>query len=72
MEHKGSLPCLQEPATALNPEQMPTVHNLRTYCLRYILILSSHLRLGLPCGLFLSDVPTKIVYTFVIVPSHHL
>ena len=29
---------------------------------RSILILSSHLRLGLPCGLFPSDFPTRTLY----------
>ena len=29
---------------------------------RYILILSTHLRLGLPCGLFPSGFPTKTLY----------
>jgi hypothetical protein len=30
---------------------------------RYILIVSSHLRLGLPSGLFPSSLPTKTLYT---------
>ena len=30
---------------------------------RYILILSTHLRLGLPSGLFPSEFPTKTLYT---------
>ena len=34
---------------------------------RSILILSTHLRLGLPSGLFPSDFPTKTIYT----PSPH-
>jgi len=34
---------------------------------RYILILSTHLRLGLPSDLFPSDFPTKTLYT----PSPH-
>jgi hypothetical protein len=33
-----------------------------------ILILSTHLRLGLPSGLFLSGFPTNILYAFLISP----
>ena len=35
---------------------------------RSILILSSHLHLGLPCGLFLSGFPTKTLYTPLVSP----
>jgi hypothetical protein len=35
---------------------------------RYILILSTHLRLGIPSGFFLSDLPTKILYTPLLSP----
>jgi hypothetical protein len=34
--------------------------------LRYILILSTHLRLGLPSGLFLCGIPTNILYAFLL------
>jgi hypothetical protein len=33
--------------------------------LRSILILSTHLRLGLPSGLFPSEIPTNILYAFL-------
>jgi hypothetical protein len=36
--------------------------------LRFALISSSHLRLGLPSGLFPSDFPTKILYAFPLSP----
>jgi hypothetical protein len=36
--------------------------------LRSILILSTHLRLGLPSGLFPSGFPTNIVYAFLVSP----
>jgi hypothetical protein len=51
MEPKGSLPCSQEPSTApySEPDQSNASHPIS---LRSILILSTHLRLGLPGGLF--------------------
>ena len=36
--------------------------------IRFILILSSHLRLGLPNGLFTSGFPTKTLYTTLFSP----
>jgi hypothetical protein len=36
--------------------------------LRSILILFTHLRLGLPSGLFPSGIPTNILYTFLFFP----
>jgi hypothetical protein len=38
--------------------------------LRSILILSSHLCLGLPSGLFPSGFPTNILYAFLFFPIH--
>jgi hypothetical protein len=64
MEPGGSLPCSQEPSTGPYPE--PDQSN--PYHLRSILILSPHLRLGLPNGLFPSGVPTNILYSFLFSP----
>jgi hypothetical protein len=38
--------------------------------LRFILILSNHLHLGLPSGLFPSAFPTHILYAFLFYPIH--
>jgi hypothetical protein len=51
--------------------QINAVHTTPSY-LRYILILSSHLRLGLPSGIFTSCFPTKILYPFLFSPMREL
>jgi hypothetical protein len=57
MEPEGSLPCSLAPILG----QIAAVHTIPSY-LRSILILSSHLRPGLPSGLFPSGFPTKILH----------
>jgi len=42
------------------------MHIFTPISLRFFLILSSHLHLGLPSGLFLSGFPTKILYAFLL------
>ena len=73
MEPEGSLPYSQVPATCPYPEparssQKRQVHNPTSHFWRSILILSSHLRLGLPSGLFHSGFPTKSLYTLPLSP----
>jgi len=46
--------------------QTNPVHNFHRISLRLILLLSSHLRLGLPSGLLPSDFATKVLYAFLI------
>jgi hypothetical protein len=69
MEPDGSLPCSQKPSTGPYPEpdQYNTYHHILSL-LRSILILSTHLRLGLPSGLFPSGFPTNILYVFIFSP----
>jgi hypothetical protein len=57
MELEDTLPCSQEPVFSPCPELMNPVFTL-SY-LRSVLILTSHLHLGLPSGLFLSGFPVK-------------
>jgi len=52
--------------------QLNPVHAPHPTSWRFILILSSHLRLGLPSGLFPSGFPTKTLYTPLLSPSHVL
>jgi hypothetical protein len=65
MEHEGSLPCSQDPSTGPHPEpdRPSPYHPILSY-LRSILILTTHLCLGLPSGLFSSAFPTNILYSF--------
>jgi hypothetical protein len=60
-EPEGSSPCSQEPSTGPYPEpDWPSPHHF----LRSILILSTHLHLGLPSGLLPSGFLTNILYTW--------
>jgi hypothetical protein len=62
IEPEGLLPCWQDPTNGLYPE--PDEFSLYPYSFspRCILILSSHLCLGLPNGHFPSGFPTKTVH----------
>jgi hypothetical protein len=50
----------------LNPINL--VHTTPSYLSKYILILSSHLRPGVPSGLSPSGFPTNILYAFLFSP----
>ena len=63
MEAEGSLPHSQEPATCPYPESDQSSPWPHPAYWRPILILSSHLRQGLPSGLFPSSLPTKTLYS---------
>jgi hypothetical protein len=70
-EPEGSSPCSQESSTGPYPEPDRSIpyHTIPS-SLRAILILSTHLRLGLglPSGLFPSGFSTNILYAFLFSP----
>jgi hypothetical protein len=66
MEPEGSLPCSQEPSCCSYPE--PDESSPYHPTLRSILILLSHLRLGLPNGLSPPSFCTKTLYAFIFLP----
>jgi hypothetical protein len=65
MEPEGSLPCSQDPATALTLRQIIPVHTTPKYFSKIHLVLSFHLRLSRSSGHFPSSIPTKILYAFL-------
>jgi hypothetical protein len=64
-EPEGSSPYLQQPVISPYPEPTGSTLHPQPVFLRSILITSSHLRLGLPSGLFPSGFPTNTLYTFL-------
>jgi hypothetical protein len=68
MQAEGSLPCSQKPATGSYPDKDESSLYHSVLFLRSLLILYSHLRLGLPTGLFHSGFPTKILYVLLFFP----
>ena len=69
MEPEISLPHLQMPATCLYPEPDQSSPWLHPTPWRSILILSSHLCLGLRSSIFLSGFPSKSLYTTLLSPT---
>jgi hypothetical protein len=67
---EGSLPSSQEPSTGpcLEPDLSNPHHPILCVSQRYILILATHLCLGLPSGLFPSGFPTNILYALLFSP----
>jgi hypothetical protein len=67
MEPEGSIPNSQELSTCSYPE--PDITSPHPTSPRSILILSTHLRLALPSGLFPSGFPSNNLYAFLFSPT---
>ena len=67
MEPEGSSRCSKEPFKSPYPEPHKSSPCPHPTSWRSILILTSHLRLGLPRGLFPSGFPAKTLYTPLLV-----
>ena len=67
MEPKGSSPHSQGLATCPYPQSDPLSPHPTSW--RSILLLYSHLRLGLPISFFPSDLPTKTPHAFLFSPT---
>jgi hypothetical protein len=68
-EHENLLPRLQQRAICPYTEPDQSSPFLHPTSWRSTLILSSHLRLGLPSGLFPLDIPTKTLYARLVSPT---
>jgi hypothetical protein len=69
METEGSLPSSQELSTCTYPEpDQPSPQHSILSLKSLILMISIHLRLGRPSGLFPSGLPTNNLYTFLFSP----
>jgi hypothetical protein len=64
METTGSLPLHWSLSSARSIQSILHYH----ISLRFVLILSCHIGLGLPSGLSLSGFPTKILYALLLSP----
>jgi hypothetical protein len=65
MEPDGLLPCTKGTSTGLYPEPDQSSPYRPILSLRSILMLFFHLCLDLPCELFPSGIPIKILYVFL-------
>jgi hypothetical protein len=68
MEPENVLPCSEEPTTGLYSEPAESSQYPNSISLRSILILSSHLRVGLAAGLFPTGIPTRTPCTIFLFP----
>ena len=68
MEHEGSLRIHKCTPPVPILSQLDPVHTPTTHFLKIRLNINSHLRLGLPSGLFPSGFPTKTLYTPLLWP----